>query len=74
MDYELSMTADLVKAFESSGKSQLTVMEFDEPDISKYGVVVPHVTGAGILGLVEKHDTNTAPSNFGLYRTIAIGA
>ena len=62
-DYEPGVTADLVQAFASSGKSQLSVMEVDGPDISKYGVVVPNGSGAGIAGLVEKPDANDAPSN-----------
>ena len=63
-DYEPGVTADLVQAFAASGKSQLSVMEVDGPDISKYGVVVPSVSGAGIAGLVEKPTANEAPSNF----------
>ena len=62
-DYEPGVTADLAQAFASSGKSQLSVMEVDGPDISKYGVVVPNGSGAGIAGLVEKPDANEAPSN-----------
>ena len=62
-DHELGVTADLVRAFENSGKSQLSVMQVDGPDISKYGVVVPDGSGAGIVGLVEKPDANDAPSN-----------
>ena len=62
-DYEPGVTADLVQAFASSGKSQLSVMEVDGPDISKYGVVVPNGAGAGIAGLVEKPDADDAPSN-----------
>ena len=62
-DYEPGVTADLAKAFLDSGKSQLSVMEVDGPDISKYGVVVPNDVGAGIVGLVEKPDVNDAPSN-----------
>ena len=62
-DYEPGVTADLAQAFASSGKSQLSVMEVDGPDISKYGVVVPNGSGAGIAGLVEKPDANDAPSN-----------
>ena len=62
-DYKTGVTADLVKAFQISGKSQLSVMEVDGPDISKYGVVVPNGSGAGIAGLVEKPDMNDAPSN-----------
>ena len=53
-DYEPGVTANLVQAFMSSGKSQLSVMEVDGPDISKYGVVVPNGSGTGIVGLVEK--------------------
>jgi UTP--glucose-1-phosphate uridylyltransferase len=62
-DYELGVTADLAQAFLDSGKSQLSVVEVDGPDISKYGVVVPNSTGAGIMGLVEKPEANDAPSN-----------
>ena len=62
-DYAPGVTADLVQAFTSNGKSQLSVMEVDGPDISKYGVVVPNDSGTGIAGLVEKPDANDAPSN-----------
>ena len=62
-DHEPGVTADLVQEFVSSGKSQLSVIEVDGPDISKYGVVVPNGNGAGISGLVEKPDANDAPSN-----------
>ena len=60
--YETGVTADLVQAFVNSGKSQLSVMEVDGPDISKYGVVVPNESGSGIAGLVEKPDASDAPS------------
>ena len=36
------VTADLARAFAVSGKTQLSVMEVNGPDISKYGVVVPN--------------------------------
>ena len=36
------VTADLARAFETSGKTQLSVMEVNGSDISKYGVVVPN--------------------------------
>ena len=62
-DYEPGVTADLAKAFVRSGKSQLSVMEVDGPDISKYGVVLPNGSGSDIAGLVEKPDANDAPSN-----------
>ncbi len=57
------VTADLVRAFQTSGKTQLSVMEINGPDISKYGVVVPNETQGSIVGLVEKPDANEAPSN-----------
>ena len=62
-DREPGVTADLAQSFARSGKSQLSVMEVDGPDISKYGVVVPNGSGAGIAGLVEKPDADDAPSN-----------
>ena len=62
-DYKPGVTTDLAQAFKTSGKSQLSVMEIDGPNISKYGVVVPNGAGAGIVGLVEKPDANDAPSN-----------
>jgi UTP--glucose-1-phosphate uridylyltransferase len=62
-DYGPGVTMDLAMAFANSGKSQLSVMEVDGPDISKYGVVVPNRAGAGIAGLVEKPDAHDAPSN-----------
>ena len=61
-DYEPGVTADLIQAFAVSGKCQLSVIEVDGPNISKYGVVVPNNLGAGIVGLVEKPDANAAPS------------
>lgn len=57
------VTADLARAFKITGKSQLSVMEVNGPDISKYGVVVPGDTQGAIAGLVEKPDAALAPSN-----------
>jgi UTP--glucose-1-phosphate uridylyltransferase len=48
--------ADLVNAFEDSGKTQLSVMEVDGLDISKYGVVIPAGDPGLVAGLVEKPD------------------
>ena len=62
-DYEPGVTADLAQAFASTGKSQLSVMQVDGTDISKYGVVVPNGSDEGIAGLVEKPDADDAPSN-----------
>ena len=61
--YEPGVTADLAQAFWDSGKSQLSVIEVNGPEISQYGVVVPNGSGAGISGLVEKPDADKAPSN-----------
>jgi UTP--glucose-1-phosphate uridylyltransferase len=62
-DYAPGVTADLAEAFVDSGKSQLSVMEVDGSDISKYGVVVPNGAGSGIAGLIEKPNAGEAPSN-----------
>ena len=55
--------ADLVRAFHEKNKSQISVMEVNGPDISKYGVIVPSLSGSGIVGLHEKPLANEAPSN-----------
>ena len=62
-DYEPGVTADLVEAFIRTGKMQLSVMEVDRSQTSKYGVVVPNGEGKGIVGLIEKPEANEAPSN-----------
>ena len=62
-DYRPGVTADLANAFSKTGKSQLSVMNVDGPDISKYGVVIPDGTHLGVAGLIEKPDVSEAPSN-----------
>ncbi|MDB4073602.1 UTP--glucose-1-phosphate uridylyltransferase GalU [Ascidiaceihabitans sp.] len=57
------IVSDLVSAYELSGKTQLSVMEVNGPDISKYGVVVPNGGSGSVAGLVEKPNANKAPSN-----------
>ena len=57
------VTADLVRDYERTGKAQLSVMEVNGPDISKYGVVFPGSAPGSVLGLVEKPPYETAPSN-----------
>ena len=61
-DQKPGPTADLINAYQVNGKSQLSVMEVDGPDISKYGVVVPDDAGTGIIGLTEKPIMEEAPS------------
>ena len=64
LTYEgLGVTADLSNAFAVSGKTQLSVMEVNGPDISKYGVVVPNREPGSVAGVVEKPDADKAPSN-----------
>ena len=62
-DWKNSVTASLIEAFCKSGKSQLSIMEVDGPEISKYGVVVKSKTTGIISGLVEKPKYGDAPSN-----------
>lgn len=57
------VTDDLARAFEASGKTQLSVMEINGPDIEKYGVVVPGAKPRSVAGLVEKPELGKAPSN-----------
>ena len=57
------ITADLVRSFETSRKTQLSVMEVSGPDICKYGVVLPGNEPGAVAGLVEKPDIDKAPSN-----------
>jgi UTP--glucose-1-phosphate uridylyltransferase len=56
------VTANLVEAFNRSGKAQLSVMQVKELDISKYGIVKFHEKN--VSGLIEKPDIQNAPSNF----------
>lgn len=61
-DYVPGVTSDLVAAFEKSGKGQLSVMQVDGQDISKYGAVKMTVKG-NVCGLIEKPLFQEAPSN-----------
>ena len=61
-DYRPGVTADLVAAFEKTGKSQLSVMAVNGPDISKYGVIEVSADGM-VNGLIEKPSFEKAPSN-----------
>ncbi|MDA8760490.1 UTP--glucose-1-phosphate uridylyltransferase GalU [Amylibacter sp.] len=57
------VTADLIEAYEKSGKTQLSVMQVDGPDISKYGVVNVNENTGSVSGMIEKPDFKDAPSN-----------
>ena len=80
------ITSELIGGYEKSGKTQLSVMKVDGPDISKYGVIVPSDETGSIVGLIEKPDFKNAPSNlasigryvltpdiFGILRNQSIG-
>lgn len=57
------VTLDLLESFKLSGKSQLSVMEVSDHEISKYGVVKPGSEQASVAGLIEKPSLEEAPSN-----------
>lgn len=57
------VTADLVKAYTASGRTQLSVMAVDGPDIARYGVIRPGTVKGSVAGLVEKPTFENAPSN-----------
>jgi UTP--glucose-1-phosphate uridylyltransferase len=56
-------TADLIKGYNSSGRTQLSIMEVNGPSISRYGVVRHDPTNGSVAGLVEKPVFEQAPSN-----------
>ena len=58
------VTADLARVFATSGKTQLSVMEVNGPDISKYGVVVTNGAPGSVAGLVEKPEADKAAPSF----------
>ena len=57
------VTSDLVSAYTSSGMNQLSIMQVDGPDISKYGVIKTGLYENSVLGLIEKPTLENAPSN-----------
>ena len=57
------ITSDLIKRFEKTGKTQLSVMKVNGPDISKYGVIVLNNQTGLVAGLIEKPNFENAPSD-----------
>jgi len=55
--------SDLVKGYEKSKKTQLSVMQVAGKDISKYGVIDPGLTPGSVNGLIEKPEFKDATSN-----------
>tara|TARA_B110000003_G_C16535091_1_gene490436 strand:- start:139 stop:1047 length:909 start_codon:yes stop_codon:yes gene_type:complete len=54
---------DLIEAYTLSGKSQISVMQVDGPQISQYGVVRPGAGVNEVAGLIEKPALQDATSN-----------
>lgn len=61
--YKKGVTSDLANAYYNSGKSQISVMEVNGPEISKYGVVKKDNVTGKLSGLIEKPAFEDAPSN-----------
>ena len=57
------VTSDLIAAFTETGKSQLSVMEINGPEISRFGVVTPGAEPRSVAHLVEKPEMHAAQSN-----------
>ena len=57
------VTSKLVSAFNATNKSQLSVMQVDGPEISRYGVISPGIKQNSVAGIEEKPDFNNACSN-----------
>jgi UTP--glucose-1-phosphate uridylyltransferase len=61
---EPGATTELVNNFETSGKMQLSVSEVRGNGISNYGVVALGNKPGSVVGIVEKPDPESAPSNW----------
>ena len=57
------ITSDLISGYEKTGKTQLSIMKVDGPNISRYGVIIPNNETGLVTGLIEKPDFKIAPSN-----------
>ncbi len=57
------MMKSLVHRYHQSGNAQISVLPITGKEISKYGVVVPKVKTNIVLGLIEKPDFESAPSD-----------
>ena len=58
-----NVTDDLKNVFETSGQTQLSVMQVVGADISKYGVIIKGEGPGAVAGIVEKPNSEDAPSN-----------
>jgi len=62
IDGGIGVTSDLIMQFEKSGKTQLSVMEVNGPDISNYGVILGNNEAGLVTGIIEKPEFNNVPS------------
>jgi UTP--glucose-1-phosphate uridylyltransferase len=62
-DDGIGVTSDLIEGFKKTGKTQLSVMKVNGPDISKYGVILPDGKTGSVSGIIEKPDFKNIPSN-----------
>ncbi|MBM3616616.1 MAG: UTP--glucose-1-phosphate uridylyltransferase GalU [Alphaproteobacteria bacterium] len=60
----LGVTADLVAAYSATEKTQLSVMNVEGSEISKYGVIIPGTSPSEVAGLIEKPSHQEAPSSY----------
>ena len=50
----------LINAFMATGKSQLSAMEVDKSEVSKYGIISPSLNSNAVLSMAEKPKINEA--------------
>lgn len=66
---EPNVTAQLVRSFEETGTSTISVMKVEEKDVSKYGIAELEETSAGffkVTSLIEKPKANETQSRWAL--------
>ena len=61
------VTSGLIKEYNRTGKTFLSVMDVELPEVTKYGVIVPGANGS-VKGILEKPLPENAPS-----KTVSIG-
>ena len=59
----MGVTSDLIKAYNVTKKSQLSALEVNGPDISKYGVLKLDKYNKKLSGIIEKPSYGDAPSS-----------
>jgi len=57
------VTKNLINSFQKTGKCQISAIEVDQRNVSKYGIIDPEPNTKGVRGLIEKPSLDRAPSN-----------